>query len=559
MSLRVIIAKDLRLLFRDRVALAFIALAPIVVISVAGFSLASLYGGDRTGQTAYDLPIADEDGGDLVKQITERLAKDANVRVRTVASRDEAEQLVATKAAGSALVIPPGTAAALAAGEPARVLLYTDPVKYLERLNVRLRVLQARDAIADAERERVAQNIARQRESLRADLEKLGDAIRAARTELDEAKRESQELGERATRVYDAEVARIRADVEKQIDQQIRTLSTQVQNELSTRVENLRAPARSYLDSLHQTRTDFERWFAELQRLAARRAADIPPPPNFPEPPAELVRALDSPLPPVELPAHLDIRVEPRAPKPVAPPNLPDIALDVPTLDVPAVPPLGAALNIEEVTVGGGAKTINSFDQQVPGFSVTFLLLGLLLGVSLGLFDERDWGTFDRIRAMPIASRNVLLGKLTARFIVGMAQMILLFAVGYLFFGMSLGPQPWALLLPIASIVFAGTAFGLIIAGVARTRDSVLPLGAIVIMSMAAVGGCWWPIDLEPRWMRTVALALPTTWAMESFNDLMIRQRGVEATLKPTAVLVAYALAYLAIGLWLFRRRLSRR
>jgi ABC-type multidrug transport system permease subunit len=558
-SLRVIVAKDLRLLYRDRVALAFIALAPIVVISVAGFSLASLYGGDRTGQTAYDLPIADEDGGDLVKQITERLAKNASVRVRAVASRAEAERLVATKAAGSALVIPPGTAAALAAGEPARVLLYTDPVKYLERLNVRLGVLQARDAIADAERERVEENITQQRESLRANLEKLGDAIRAARTELDEAKRESQELGERATRVYDAEVARIRADVEKQIDQQVRTLSTQVQNELSTRVENLRAPARSYLDSLRQTRTDFERWFAELQRLAARRAADIPPPPKFPEPPTELVRALDSPLPPIELPAHLDIRVEPRAPKPVAPPNLPDVALDVPTLDVPAVPPLGAALSVEEVSVGGGAKTINSFDQQVPGFSVTFLLLGLLLGVSLGLFDERDWGTFDRIRAMPIAPRNVLLGKLTARFIVGMAQMILLFAVGYFFFGMSLGPQPWALLLPIASIVFAGTAFGLIIAGVARTRDSVLPLGAIVIMSMAALGGCWWPIDLEPRWMRTVALALPTTWAMESFNDLMIRQRGVETTLKPAAVLVAYGLAYLAIGLWLFRRRLSQR
>lgn len=559
MSLRVIVAKDLRLLFRDRVALAFIALAPIVVISVAGFSLASLYGGDRTGQTAYDLPIADEDGGDLVKQITERLAKDVGVRVRAVASRDEAERLVATQAAGSALVIPRGTAAALAAGEPARVLLYTDPVKYLERLNVRLGVLQARDAIADAERERVAQNIAQQRESLRADLEKLGDAIRAARTELDEAKRESQELGERATRIYDAEVARIRADVEKQIDQQVRTLSTQVQKELSVRVENLRAPARSYLDSLRQTRADFEKWFAELQRLAARRAADIPPPPKFPEPPAELVRALDSPLPPLDLPAHLDIRVEPRAPKPVAPPNLRDVALDVPTLEVPAVPPLGAALNVEEVAVGGGAKTLNSFDQQVPGFSVTFLLLGLLLGVSLGLFDEREWGTFDRIRATPTAPRNVLLGKLTARFIVGMAQMILLFAVGYFFFGMSLGPQPWALLMPIASIVFAGTAFGLIIAGVARTRDSVLPLGAIVIMSMAAIGGCWWPIDLEPRWMRTVALALPTTWAMESFNDLMIRQRGVEATLKPAAVLVAYGLAYLAIGLWLFRRRLSQR
>jgi ABC-2 type transport system permease protein len=140
-----------------------------------------------------------------------------------------------------------------------------------------------------------------------------------------------------------------------------------------------------------------------------------------------------------------------------------------------------------------------------------------------------------------------------------MAQMILLFAVGYFFFGMSLGPQPWALLLPIGGIVFAGTAFGLIIAGIARTRDAVLPLGAIVIMSMAAIGGCWWPIDLEPRWMRNVALAFPTTWAMEAFNDLMIRSRGVEAAFEPTAVLFAYGLAYLAVGLWLFGRRVARR
>ena len=559
MSLRIIVAKDLRLLFRDRVALAFIALAPIVVISVAGFSLASLYGGDRAGQTAYDLPIADEDGGDIAKQITDRLASDTSVRVRMVASRAVAERLVATKKAGSALVIPSGTAAALEAGEPAKVVLYTDPVKYLERLNVGLRVLQARDALAEAERARAAQNIAQQRESLRAQLEKLGDAVRAARSELEAAKQESQELGQRAARVYDAEVARIRADVEKQIDQQVRELTAQVQRELAARIDDLRAPARGYLDALGQARTDFEKWFGDLERLAGRRAEQIPPPPKFPEPPPDLVRALDGPLPPLELPTRLEIRVEPRAPKPVSAPALPEIDLDVPSLDLPTAPALGTTLGVEEVSIGGGATTINSFDQQVPGFSVTFLLLGLLLGVSLGLLDERDWGTFDRIRAMPIAPRNVLLGKLTARFLVGMAQMILLFAVGYFLFGMSLGPQPWALLLPIGGIVFAGTAFGLIIAGVARTRDAVLPLGAIVIMSMAAIGGCWWPIDLEPRWMRTIALALPTTWAMESFNDLMIRLRGIDAALKPTAVLVAYGLAYLAIGLWLFRRRLAQR
>ena len=38
-----LLAKDLRLLWRDRVGLAFLALAPIAVITVAGLSLANLY------------------------------------------------------------------------------------------------------------------------------------------------------------------------------------------------------------------------------------------------------------------------------------------------------------------------------------------------------------------------------------------------------------------------------------------------------------------------------------------------------------------------------------
>jgi ABC-type transport system involved in cytochrome c biogenesis permease component len=558
-SLAVIIVKDLRLLIRDRVALVFMTLAPIVVISVAGFSLASLYGSDPMGQTAYDLPIVDEDGGELAREIMDRLAAETTVRVRPVSSRAEAENLVANKAAGSALVIPAGTADALAAGRPARVLLYTDPVKYLERLNVRLRVLQARDEIADAERARVAETLRQQRESLRADLERLAGAIRDARGELEAAKRESRELSARATRTFDAEVARMRADVEKQIDAQLKTLSAQLETTFAARVEELRAPARDYLDALEQTRRDFAKWFADLQRLAARRADQIPPPPMFPEPPPDLVRALEGPPPRLDIPARLEIRVEPRAAKAVEPPPLPAIDLAVPSLDVPEPPPPGTALGVEEVAVGGGPTTVNTFDQNVPGFSVTFLMLGMLLGVSLGLLDEREWGTFDRVRASPVPARNVLIGKLLSRFVVGSAQMIVLFAVGYVLFGVSLGPQPWALLLPIGGIVFAGTAFGLIIAGAARSRDSVLPLGAIVIVSMAAIGGCWWPIDLEPLWMRTVALAFPTTWAMEAFNDLMIRLRGVEAALKPTAVLFVYGLAYLVIGLWLFRRRVAER
>jgi ABC-type multidrug transport system permease subunit len=309
-------------------------------------------------------------------------------------------------------------------------------------------------------------------------------------------------------------------------------------------------PLHDFLATLAAREQAFDEWLAAARRQAGRYADRLPTPPPPPEiPPTLAALAAD--------PDALARRVLPSvAPLRVALPPAPAL----PTFALPALPalaaaPLPGALRIEETSVTGAPRQLNTFDQNVPGFSVTFLLLGMLLGVSLGLLDERDWGTLERLRAMPAPFATALVAKLLARFVVGVVQLGVLFAVGRLAFGISLGPQPWALALPATGIVFAGTAFGLVVAGVARSRESVLPLGSIVIVTMAAVGGCWWPIDLEPRWMREVARAFPTTWAMAAFNDLMIRRQTAAAAALPTAVLFAFGLVYLAIGLLAFRRR----
>jgi ABC-type multidrug transport system permease subunit len=535
-----LVAKDLRLLLRDRAGLVFLTLAPIVVITVAGFSLANLYGADPSGQTAYDVPLDDEDHGALGRAIRERLAGEHAVALREVGSRAEAEALVRGKRAGTALVIPPGTDAALDAGQPASLVLLVDPVKFLERLNVRIRLLELRETLERERADRAAADARDGVERLRAELTRLRDDASRARAALDaswaEAARARHDAEMRLARELAQARERLAAALARQAAEASRTLDSEL------------GPLRSYLDTLAARRRDLDAWLAELERRAGSHAADIPPPPSMPDPPPELAR-----LPALAAPA-VAIPPLPALDLPTLPPK-PDLAMsEIRVPDVPAA--VVPELDVTEVSVTGGATTINTFDQNVPGFSVTFLLLGMLLGISLGLLDERDWGTLDRLRTMPVSLTHVLVAKLAARFAVGVAQMIVLLLVGRAAFGVSLGPAPWALLLPIAGIVFAGTAFGLVVAAVAPTREAVLPLGSIVIVTMAAVGGCWWPIDLEPRWMRTVALAFPTTWAMDAFNDLMMRRRGIDAAVAPTAVMLSYGIAYLALGVTLFRRRL---
>src|SRR5205823_6290097 len=88
------LGKDLRLLARDRVGLVFLTLAPIVVISVAGLSLATLYGAEPGGGTAPVLPLADEDGGWVGRAVRERLADEPSIRVRPVATAAAAGAVV---------------------------------------------------------------------------------------------------------------------------------------------------------------------------------------------------------------------------------------------------------------------------------------------------------------------------------------------------------------------------------------------------------------------------------------------------------------------------------
>jgi ABC-2 type transport system permease protein len=209
----------------------------------------------------------------------------------------------------------------------------------------------------------------------------------------------------------------------------------------------------------------------------------------------------------------------------------------------------GSLAFVEQPAIEGEAVTVNAFDQYVPGFGVTFLLIGMMLGIALTLFDERDWGTLKRLTVSGAPLTGLLLGKLFARFIVGIIQMVLLFAVGWALFGITLGRNPLALIIPTIGISFAAAALGLVVASIASAHDSVMPLGVTISMAMAAIGGCWWPLDFEPGWMRELAHWMPTTWTMQAFNDLMIRNQPASAALEPLAATIGLGLIFLGAGL----------
>ncbi|MBI1817359.1 MAG: ABC transporter permease [Deltaproteobacteria bacterium] len=210
-------------------------------------------------------------------------------------------------------------------------------------------------------------------------------------------------------------------------------------------------------------------------------------------------------------------------------------------------------LDLQERALTGKRLKFSSLEQNVPGFSVTFVLLSLLFSVSFGLRDEEAWGTSGRIAIAPVTPWAVLGGKLFARILVGAAQLTLLLGFGHFMYHLSLGHSVVAFVLTVFAIVFSMACFSMIIAAIARTREQIIPAGLSSMFILASIGGCWWPFFEQPKWMQTIAQAAMTTWSMLALHDVMLREKTLMEIAPELLFLFAYGGVSFLIGQRLFR------
>jgi ABC-type multidrug transport system permease subunit len=210
-------------------------------------------------------------------------------------------------------------------------------------------------------------------------------------------------------------------------------------------------------------------------------------------------------------------------------------------------------LTVRERSITGNRPSFSSLEQNIPGFSLMFVLLTLIFSVSLDLREEEVWGTNRRLSIAPVSSAALLGGKLLARLIVGIAQLLILLLFGHFVYGLRLGHSPLALSLVVTAVVFSMTCFAAIVAGFVRTREQAIPVGLSVVFVLAALGGLFWPLYDLPKWMQTAANGAVTTWSMFAVQDVILRDKGLAAVSPKLLILFAYGFVSFLIGLRLFR------
>ena len=193
------------------------------------------------------------------------------------------------------------------------------------------------------------------------------------------------------------------------------------------------------------------------------------------------------------------------------------------------------------------------FNFSLPGNLVMYLMMNLLIFGGVTMAAERRNGVIRRLIVHPVTCGQVVAGKIYGLMLLGVVQIGFLLAVGKFALGVNLGANLPAVLLTLLVFAWVAGSLGVLAGSVVAAEDRVAGICVLASLLMAAIGGCWWPLEIAPPALQMLALSLPTGWAMKALHQLISFGSGLDAVILPLAVLLGFGVATNLLAARFFR------
>lgn len=191
------------------------------------------------------------------------------------------------------------------------------------------------------------------------------------------------------------------------------------------------------------------------------------------------------------------------------------------------------------------------FGQSIPGMGSMYVMFTVLGGTAVLLRERRQW-TLQRLAVMPLSRAQILAGKILTYFTLGMIQYVIIFALGF-FVGLDFGEDWLGLLVIMVAFVLCITALAFTLALFMQNEEQAAGTARLLALTLAPLGGAWWPLAIVPNFMQTIGKASPIAWAMQGFHELIYYGGSLLDVLPEAGVLFAAAAVLFGLAVWNFQ------
>ncbi len=192
-------------------------------------------------------------------------------------------------------------------------------------------------------------------------------------------------------------------------------------------------------------------------------------------------------------------------------------------------------------------RTSSLSTYYAAAMAILFVFLGAQFGVT-SLLTEKRTKTLSRMVAAPLRPNSILFGKALVSMILALVSMSVIVLGTALLLGARWG-DPIAIGALILAAAFSATGIALLAVGFAKTEDQAGSLVAIVTISLAVLGGSFFPVAQGPGLMAQLSKLTPHNWFLSGVDDISTGGDLITAA-GPIAVLAVIGLITGGVGLW---------
>jgi ABC-2 type transport system permease protein len=207
----------------------------------------------------------------------------------------------------------------------------------------------------------------------------------------------------------------------------------------------------------------------------------------------------------------------------------------------------------EGPTVEIGPTTLFNPSLRTPNFLVPGLI-GLLLQnitmvlTALSVVNERERGTLEQMRATPIGSGAIVLGKIVPYGAIAFVDLLLVLVAMRTVFAVPVAGSVPLLLALSGVFLLTGLGLGLLVSTIARSQLQAVILTVFFLLPSFLLSGMFFEIDLMPVPARVIAYALPMTYFLELLRGIVLRGAGLADLWLPAIVTVAFGAAAMTLA-----------
>jgi len=183
----------------------------------------------------------------------------------------------------------------------------------------------------------------------------------------------------------------------------------------------------------------------------------------------------------------------------------------------------------------------------VPGIIAMSVMTSSLSGAVNMNAELRQKGVIRKLSTTPITRTDWILSNVLYQFILAVISTMAILVVSYAVFSVRLQINAW-LFVFIVLEVFAFGGIGMILTRVANEAESAAAAANFIMFPMMFLSGSFFPLELMPGFLQTIARILPLYYVNEGLRAAMVLADN-HAAVRDAAMIGAFATVVFIVGI----------